>query len=135
MPVTYIIDPARRLIRTTCSGPVTLADVIDHFRTLNDDPACSGQLDVLLDVSGADAVPESSELRVVNSEIAAIRRKVQFGMCVIVAKSDPMFGMMRVFGVFAEQAFRVFQVFREAAEAEAWLVSQAKAEDHPRDLR
>jgi hypothetical protein len=109
-----------------------LPDVVDHFKTLKDDPACVGQLDVLLDVSQADAVPESNQLRVVSSELAAIRGKVQFGMCAVVATSDPMFGMMRIFSVFAEQAFRMIQVFRETAEAEAWLVSQGtEEEDYP----
>lgn len=132
MPVTYIIDTAGKLIRTTCSSPLTLAEVIDHFRALKEDPACGGQLDVLLDVSEADAVPGSKELAVVRAEIAAIRMKVQFGACAIIATRDAMFGMMRVFSVIGERVFRSIHVFRGAAEAEAWLVSQRKAGDHPR---
>jgi hypothetical protein len=76
---------------------------------------------VLLDVDHADSLPESKQLRVVNSHIAAIRAKVEFGMCAIVANRDAMFGMMRMFAVFAEENFRAIRVFRETAEAEKWL--------------
>lgn len=126
MPVRYIIDPARKLIHTTCSGPITLADVIEHFRTLKDDPTCVGHLDVLLDVRDVASPPQSDQLRTVNSQVGSIRPKVQFGMCAIVANRDAMFGMMRVFGVFAEQNFRAIRVFREVSEAEAWLSSSQR---------
>ena len=124
MPITYIIDNGRRQIRTTCSGPVTLEDVADHFRGLRDDPDCGGHLDVLLDVHEADSVPESKQLTVVNLHIASIRAKVKFGICAIVANRDAMFGMMRMFAVFAEENFRAIRVFRETAEAEEWLRTQ-----------
>jgi hypothetical protein len=124
VPVTYIIDNTKNLIRITCSGLVSLEDVVDHFRGLKDDPDCGGHLDVLLDVHEADSVPESKQLRVVNSQIASIRAKVTFGICAIVANRDAMFGMMRMFAVFAEENFRAIRVFRETAEAEEWLRTQ-----------
>ena len=132
MPVTYVIEPARMRIHTTCSGPVSLADVIDHFRPLREDPACTGHLDVLLDVSDVDSLPESNQLRAVSAELFTIRGQVQFGLCAIIAERDAMFGMMRMFGVMAERGFRAVRVFRGAAEAEEWLVSEQKAGDHPR---
>src|ERR1035438_8645363 len=69
VPVTYSIDTTRRLIRTACTRPLRFEQVIDHFRQLNDDPACSGRLDVLLDVTDADTLPNSSQLGAVRSEI------------------------------------------------------------------
>ena len=129
MPVTYVIDASRRVIRTTCTTPLTFADVIGHFRTLKDDPACTGHLNVLLDVSEADALPESRQLRAVSAELDGIRKKVQFGVCAIVATRDAMFGMMRVFEVATGQYFRETRVFRDFAAAEAWLASQPAAID------
>jgi hypothetical protein len=124
MPVTYIIDTTRKLIHTKCSGAVTLADVVEHFGKLEDDPACAGHLDVMLDVREAESVPESNQLKIVNSSITAIRARVAFGMCAIVVNRDAMFGMMRMFGVFAERNFRAIRVFRGTAAAEAWLTTQ-----------
>ncbi len=131
MPVTYSIDVARKLIHTTCRGPVALPEVVEHFRTLKDDPACVGHLDVLLDVSEADALPDSSQLGIVVKEVAAVCQKVQFGMCAIIATRDSMFGMMRMFEVFASRYFRAIRVFREATEAELWLASPQGPGDLP----
>jgi hypothetical protein len=75
MPVTYFIDTTKRLIHTVCAGPVCLEDVIDHFTALKNDPACVGSLDVLLDVNSVDSAPESNQLRVVGSQIAAFDKR------------------------------------------------------------
>jgi hypothetical protein len=127
MPVIYSIEVARRTIRTTCTSPLTFAEVIDHFRTLQQDPLCSGYLDVLLDVSEADQLPESNQFGAVTAELGAIRAKVQFGICAIVAARDAMFGMMRVFEVMARPYFLATRVFRAGPEAEAWLAAQQAA--------
>jgi hypothetical protein len=123
MPVTYSIDADRKLLHTICSGPVDLRQVVAHFQALRDDPACAARLDVLLDVSETESAPESAELGTVVAEVAAVRQKVQFGMCAIVATRDSMFGMMRMFEVFASRYFRAIRVFREVGEAKAWLAS------------
>jgi hypothetical protein len=127
MPVSYSIDAEKKLIRTTCSRPLTFAEVIEHFRTLREDPACSGRLDVLLNVSDADALPQSGQLGAVNMELRALRKKVQLGACAVVATRDAMFGMMRMFEAHSGDYFSAMHVFRDAAQAEQWLGSQEKA--------
>jgi hypothetical protein len=127
MPVTYHIDPAEKIIRTTCSSPLRFSEVIEHFRTLGQDSACAGYLDVLLDVSEADTLPEAGQFGAINAEIGAIRDRTQFGICAIVATRDAMFGMMRMFEVLARPYFLATRVFRGRPEAEAWLKSQRTA--------
>jgi hypothetical protein len=124
MPVTYSIDKAQGIIRTKCAGFVTLKQVVDHFRMLEQDPDCSSCLDVLLDLSETSSLPESVQLKAVSDEIGRIRTRVQFGACAIVATRDALFGMARVFEVFAAERFRATQVFRVYEDAEAWLASQ-----------
>lgn len=124
MPVTYSIDASRRMIHTICSGALTFAEVIGHFRELSVDPACSGHLDVLLDLSDTSTLPERRQLGAVNAELDAIRRKVQFGLCAIVATRDALFGMMRMFEVLAGDYFQATRVFRAIDQAEAWLLSK-----------
>ena len=85
MPVTYQIDSTRHVIHTVCSRPLTFAQVIDHFRELSEDPACSGRLDVLLDVTAVDLVPNSSQIGAVGTALSAVRKKVEFGACAIIA--------------------------------------------------
>jgi hypothetical protein len=123
MAVTYKIDASQKIIRTECSGAVSLAEVIAHFRELGEDPACYGKLDVLLDVSGMDTLPQGRQFGAINSAISRIRQKIQFGACAIVATRDALFGMMRMFEVLAGDYFRAVRVFRTFDEAEAWLAS------------
>ena len=129
MPVTYEINTARKLIHTICSAPLTFTQVIEHFRTLKEDPACTGHLDVLLDVSTTDTLPASSQLGSISAEVGAVRAKVQFGNCAIIAPRDAMFGMMRIFEIAAGAYFRAIRVFRTPAEAEKWMSSQTPVED------
>jgi hypothetical protein len=107
-----------------CTGHVNFAEVVDHFRQLKEDPACLERMDVLLDVSNVDSLPDSNQIGAVGTALAAIRPKVQFGACSIVAAKDAMFGMMRMFEVRAGDYFGAVRVFRKAADAEIWLASQ-----------
>jgi len=129
MPVTYVIDSSKKVIRTTCSAPLQFEEVIHHFRELKEDPACTGRLDVLLHVSDIDLIPKGDQLMAVSAEVRALRKKVQFGACGIVAARDAIFGMMRVFEVLSGEYFGAIRVFRESAEAERWLASQQQPED------
>lgn len=124
MPVAYTIDTQERVIRTRCIGTVTFAEVVDHFRELERDPECAERLDVLLDLSEANSLPDASQIRAVSYELKKIQKNVRFDACAIVAVRDALFGMLRMFEVMAQDYFRVIRVFRATSEAEAWLVSQ-----------
>ena len=124
MPITYTIDRERGIIRTKCFGQVTLEEVVDHFRTLERDPKRPERLAVFLDLSEADSLPETNQLYSVVEALRQIRGHVHFDACAILASRDALFGMMRMFEVFAEDVFRVTGTFRTAGEAEAWLGSQ-----------
>ena len=124
MPVTYLIDGAAGIIRTRCAGIVTFEEVAGHFRELAEDPGCPERLDVLLDLTAIESLPDPSQLRSVGVEIDRVRERVQFGSCAIVAGSDAMFGMMRMFEVFAANRFGAIRVSRALDEAESWLASR-----------
>ena len=127
MPVTYVIDAEKKLIRTRCIGDVTFEEVIDHFRTLQQDPACPPRLDVLLDLSETSTLPESRQLETVSHQIAGVRGRVQFDLCAVSAPREALFGMMRMFEVMAQPYFRSTCVFRTTVEAEAWLLAHRLA--------
>jgi hypothetical protein len=127
MPVTYEIDKTNGIIRTRCIGAVTIEEVVDHFRVLEQDPECPDRVNVLLDLSDETSVPTKDNLQTVVGEISRIRGRVQFGACAVIACTDALFGMLRMFEVFAEPCFREIRVFRKASEAKAWLAAQ-----HPR---
>ena len=121
MAVTYQIDQAKRRIHTRCLGPVTLDEVVQHFADLMRDPDCPARLDVLLDLSEMTSLPTSSKLTGVATEIARVRPRVQFDGCAIIATQDALFGMARMFEVFAENYFGATRVFRTIDEGISWL--------------
>jgi hypothetical protein len=112
---------------------VTLQEVIDHFRTLEQDPDCPDRLDVFLDLSEVDSLPETRQISTVIREVKRIRGKVRFGACAILARRAALIGMMRMFEAMAEECFRVTCTFRVENEAEAWLCSQQSWADHKPD--
>ncbi|ABF39678.1 hypothetical protein Acid345_0673 [Candidatus Koribacter versatilis Ellin345] len=127
MPVTYEIDAARKLVRTRCVGPVRMMDVLDHFRTLEADPACPPHADVFLDLVELQSLPKSFQLAGVVYEVEQLQPKVRFGACAIVVDREVLFGMMRIFATLAEGTFRVVRVFRKREEAEQWLQGEQSA--------
>ena len=120
MSVTYQIDQAKRRIHTRCIGAVTLDEVLQHFADLVRDPDCPARLDVLLDLSETTSLT-SSQLKAVTTEVARVRPRVQFDGCAIIASRDALFGMARMFEVFAENYFGATRVFRTMDEGTRWL--------------
>jgi len=126
MPVTYRIDRPNQIIHTRCIGAVVLDEVRQHFAELSRDKECPDRLDVLLHLSEMTTLPASDQLRTVTNDIADLRPQIQFGICAIVAPSPALFGMARMFEVFAEAYFSVTRVFRTEAEAVSWLEAQRR---------
>jgi hypothetical protein len=124
MPVTYEIDRANRMIRTKCTGPVTIEEVLDHFRILGQDPSCPDRVDVLLDLSEQTTIPTKENIEEVTRAIHGVQGRVQFGAFAIVACQDALFGMLRMLEVLAEHYFRETYVFRTKSEAETWLAAR-----------
>ena len=129
MPITYQIDPPNRLLHTTCRGHVVLAEALEHFDQLERDVSEPVRLDVLLDLREVTSVPEAAQLRTVADRIGHVRA-LAFGACAIVTDSDAMFGMSRMFEVFAEKHFSAMHVFRDHDAAQAWL-SEVRAAPAP----
>jgi SpoIIAA-like len=125
MPVTYQIDPSRKLIHTRCIGDVTPEEIAQHFRELEQDPARPDRLNVLLDLREETSLPEIQDLREVNYQLNKSLRTVRFGACAVVVCDEALFGMMRMFGVFTAEHFDVVEVFRAITDAEAWLATVA----------
>ena len=128
MPVTYSIDKTQGIIVTRCIGDVTLGQVIEHFDILIRDPDCPPKLDVLLDLTECSVIPETHQLEPVSDKIGSIRKNVQFEACAIVVSSELMFGMARIFLVFADERFQMAQVFRAVDQAKKWLNEQKRQE-------
>ena len=122
MPVSYAIDEG--IIRTRCYGAVTLAEVLNHFQNLRDDPNRAGHLDVILDLRDVTSSPTADQIRQASRGPELLRGILNFGFCAIVASRDVIFGMARMWAVFVEGYFTQVEVFRSVAEAEIWLAQR-----------
>ncbi|MFI5415651.1 MAG: STAS/SEC14 domain-containing protein [Candidatus Lutacidiplasmatales archaeon] len=122
MPITYRINRERARVETTCSGQTTLKEVMAHFDELQKDPGRPQQLDVLLDLTEQLSLPDSPQMRAAADRVGLVTDLV-FGACAVVATRESLYGMARMFEVFARGHFAAIQTFRDRKEAEEWLDS------------
>jgi hypothetical protein len=127
MPITFSIDIPASLIRTLGSGDVTPAEVDEHFTRLSKVWPRGTKLDVLLDLSSCTSLPEIPQLLAVASRIQIFGGRKRFGVCAIVARSEPLHGLLRVFELLAEQRFSAVRVFRTESAAMVWLRHRSSA--------
>jgi hypothetical protein len=122
--VSYRCDRESGVLHTEFSGDVKFDEVMGHFRDLEADASLPKRLDVLLDLSQMESLPESAQLRSVAGEVGRLREKLEWGTWAIVAPRDALFGMLRIFEVFTEGKLAKSRVFRDRADAEDWLESE-----------
>ena len=122
MPITYLIDKERGRIVTTCSGHATLREVMAHFDELQRDPERPARLDVLLDLTGQLSLPNAPQVRAAADRVGFVTDLV-FGACAVVAVRESLYGMARMFEVYARGHFAAIRTFRSRREAEEWLDS------------
>jgi hypothetical protein len=84
----------------------------------------TAHVNVLLDLRDTTSEPQSHQMRAAAGEVEELAGRVRWGACAIVAASDMLYGMSRVFEVFASEAFGESRVFRELVEAEIWLAAR-----------
>ena len=125
MPVSYQLQPELSRIRTRCEGDVKFQEVIDHFRELAGESLSSDRLNVFLDLTRIESLPDVYQIGQISDEMRLSAASIPWGACVVVTSDDAMYGMVRMLQVFADQVFSDFAVFREMDEAEDWLTSQS----------
>jgi hypothetical protein len=129
MPVTFAIESESGIIRTRCTGIVTLEDVLAHFRELRETPELPKRLDVLLDMSEMESFPKTDELKSVVNAIGGLEDRLEWGLLAMVASQDVLYGMSRMLEVFVEDHFEKSSVCRELGEAESWLARMRSPAD------
>jgi SpoIIAA-like len=120
MPVTYQLDGS--IIALRLSGVYGTADVREAALAAFADPAAAGATGLLFDVTHSRSITgrTATEVRAMADFFADHAEHFGSRMA-LVASSDAAFGLMRLGSVGIEQKGVDSRVFRDAADAEAWL--------------
>jgi hypothetical protein len=107
------------------SGEVTLGEIERAIAEILAHPALPEGPDVLIVADEVDQVPTTSELRVAAREIRpALDRGL--GALAIVASNPFVYGVARIFSVFAESVGAEIAAFREVDDASRWLAASRR---------
>ena len=125
MPLA-ISYPDRHTVLVSAGGSVTFAEIAVMLDDLLDDPRITSGTSVLVDARGVREVPTTAELRIVARDLAPLREN---GVDRIAVAADSMFiyGVARMFGVFADAIGLQVGAFHSVDEARKWLASFPQA--------
>jgi hypothetical protein len=125
MPIFFNIYKERRLVMSTVSGVVTIADALAHRENLRKHPDFDPSFSQLVDLSNVAKIEFSREdvekfaqatIFLLNSRRAAV------------ATADLAYGLARMFAMFreskGEEGLRVFRTLDEALE---WVLAENAA--------
>jgi hypothetical protein len=122
MPAFYKIDKKNRLVMTTGSGTLTMADSLGHQEKLRDDPEFDPSYAQLLDFSHVSKVELNSE------DIRRIAKESIFSPTsrrAILVTNDTAYGLARMFEILRETAGDTgIEVFRSLDEALDWVLAR-----------
>ena len=122
MPISYRILPEKNLVMTRAHGVLREDELLAHKRTLLADPEFRPgmrELSDVRDVEKLDVSPAGIRSFVIQDEADA--PKLEGYRLAIVASEDLVYGMARMYEMQAETLPPSVRVFRDLAEAEAWI--------------
>jgi hypothetical protein len=124
MPAFYKIDKERKLVMSTGSGVLTLADPLEHQKQLQKDPDFERSFSQLLDFTNVTDVELSAEeiRRLAQTTIFSANSRRAF-----LVNSDLKFGLARMFAVFRETFGETgIRVFRNLDDALDWVLGRSR---------
>ncbi|HYC49474.1 MAG TPA: STAS/SEC14 domain-containing protein [Gemmatimonadaceae bacterium] len=120
------ISHAGRIVQVTAGGSVTFAEIAVLLDDLLDDPRITEGTGILCDARGVREVPTTAELRIVARDLAPLRERGVRHIAVC-ADSTFVYGVARMFGVFADVIGLQVGAFRDLDDARVWLASLQQA--------
>ncbi len=126
MPMTFTIDPTRKVVFTTVSDDLTEQDVREYQEGLLRDPLFNPEYSQLMDATTLKTVRLTS---LSTDRLIRTRPFKRSARCAVIAESDLAFGISRMIELHCEEQGIPFRGFRKRPEAEAWLFRTADQTD------
>ena len=125
MPTFYKLDKERKLVMSTYSGALTIADALGHQEKLPKDPDFDPSFSQLLDVTHVTDVQLTAE------DVRTLARTSVFSpdsRRAILVDSDLKFGLARMFEVLRDtMGEKGIRVFRNLDDALDWIFAKDRA--------
>jgi hypothetical protein len=122
MPTFYKIDKERRLVMSTYSGVLAIADALGHQKNLLDDPDFDPSFSQLFDVTHV------TDVRLTAEDVRTLAQRTVFSpdsRRAILVSNDLQFGLSRMFGVIREtKGEKGIRVFRKLEDALEWVLGK-----------
>ncbi len=125
MPAFFEIEKHLRLVITSASGVVTMAEALAHNQKLRKDPDFDPSFSQLIDLSNVTKIELNREdiLTLAQDPILSDNSRRA-----ILATGDLTFGLARMFEMFRESKGKeTIRVFRNRDEARAWALGKNTA--------
>lgn len=123
MPVTFVVDSERRIVRATASGPMASDDFIPYLQALEAEGLIGWPQ--ILDAREAAIRITPEAVRRFVFLIDGLRARHGHSRTAFITTDDSTYGMLRMYAALGESTDPGFAVFRTAAEAEAWVAPGA----------
>jgi ATP phosphoribosyltransferase regulatory subunit HisZ len=122
MPAFYKIDMERRLVMSTATGVLTLADALAHQEELSKDPEFDPSFSQLMDAT------QITEVALEGEDVRKLAQRTIFSpesRRAILVKSDLAYGLGRMFEILREtRGEHGIRIFRNPDEALDWVLSE-----------
>jgi hypothetical protein len=122
MPTFYKIDKDRKLVMSTGSGVLTLADALAHQEKLSKEPDFDPSFSQLVDLT------QVTNLEFSSVDVRRLAQKSSFSPTsrrAVLVGSDIVYGLSRMYEAFrsisGEKGIRIFRDLNEALE---WVLSK-----------
>jgi hypothetical protein len=125
MPVAFAFSAPLEIF-VIAEGDVTFAEVAVLLDELIDDPRIQPGTGILVDSRKVEGAPSTPELRLIARDLAPLRDR-GVNRIAVCANSMFVYGITRMFGVFAELIGIHVAAFREMEAAKRWLSSSEAA--------
>lgn len=123
MPISWAVDPEKRIVFSTWVGDISIADLRKHWAAVLSDPQARAVARTVADLREATLNFSGAELMQAVHEVALpALAGLAWKNALVVARPD-QYGVSRQFQVFSEAVSRD-AIFEDPASAVQWVLDQ-----------
>ena len=119
MAITYrIVD---EIVFTDMGASFSLDDVRGYLAAVMTDPSRRNGMPSLVDCRQVTTLLSPADLRTIAADIGTLTTSPVSGRCAVLAGSDVVFGLLRMYEAYSDGAPIEVRAFRDPDAATAWL--------------